>query len=66
MSSSKSRLRIIQESIWAVTRASHVEPDAKGNWRADMGTVDEPVLGPFRSRSEALEAEKSWLMSGRS
>jgi hypothetical protein len=45
-----------------ITRASHVEPDRGGFWWADMGPVDGPVLGPFRSRSEALEAERGWLM----
>jgi hypothetical protein len=44
-----------------ITRASHVEPDAEGYWWADMGPVDGPVLGPFRSRSEALTAERGWL-----
>ena len=44
-----------------ITRASHVEPDAEGCWWADMGPVDGPVLGPFRSRSEALAAEREWL-----
>jgi len=36
-----------------ITRASHVEPDRDGFWWADMGPVDGPVLGPFRSRSGA-------------
>ena len=44
-----------------ITRASHVEPDAEGYWWADMGPVDGPVLGPFRSRTEALEVERGWL-----
>ena len=44
-----------------ITRASHVEPDAEGYWWADMGPVDGPVLGPFRSRTEALRAEREWL-----
>jgi hypothetical protein len=44
-----------------ITRASHVEPDRDGFWRADMGPVDGPVLGPFRSRTEALGAETEWL-----
>ena len=44
-----------------ITRASHVEPDRDGYWRADMGPVDGPVLGPFRSRTEALQAERGWL-----
>ena len=46
-----------------ITRASHVEPDRDGFWWADMGPVDGPVLGPFRSRTKALQAERSWLMS---
>ena len=45
-----------------ITRASHVEPDAEGYWWADMGPVEGPVLGPFRSRSEALGAERGWLL----
>ena len=44
-----------------ITRASHVEPDAAGYWWADMGPVDGPVLGPFRSRTEALGAEMGLL-----
>jgi len=44
-----------------ITRASHVEPDVDGNWFADMGPVGGPVLGPFRSRTEALAAERWWL-----
>jgi hypothetical protein len=45
-----------------ITRASHVEPDRDGYWWADMGPVDGPVLGPFGSRSEALGAEREWLI----
>jgi len=45
-----------------ITRASHVEPDVDGNWWADMGPSGGPVLGPFGSRSEALQAEKRWLV----
>ncbi len=45
-----------------ITRASHVEPDHDGNWLADMGPVGGPVLGPFGTRSEALAAERAWLM----
>jgi len=44
-----------------IKRASHVEPDRDGSWWADMGPVEGPVLGPFRSRSEALGAERGWL-----
>jgi hypothetical protein len=44
-----------------ITRASHVEPDRDGFWWADMGPVDGPMLGPYGSRSEALQAEREWL-----
>ena len=44
-----------------ITRASHVEPDRDGFWWADMGPVGGPVLGPFRNRTEALQAEREWL-----
>ena len=48
-----------------ITRASHVEPDTEGFWWADMGPVDGPVLGPYGSRSEALGAEREWLLTNR-
>jgi hypothetical protein len=44
-----------------ITRASHVEPDAEGYWWADTGPSGGPMLGPFRSRTEALHAEREWL-----
>ena len=44
-----------------ITRASHVEPDAEGYWWADMSPSGGPVIGPFRSRTEALGAETGWL-----
>ena len=44
-----------------ITRASHVEPDADGFWWADMGLSVGPVLEPFKSRTEALGAERGWL-----
>jgi hypothetical protein len=46
-----------------ITRASHVEPDRGGFWWADMGPVGGPVLGPFRNRTEAIQAEREWLAS---
>jgi hypothetical protein len=46
-----------------ITRASHVEPDRDGFWWADMGPSGGPVLGPFGSRSEALGAERGWLVN---
>jgi hypothetical protein len=45
----------------AITRASHVEPDADGEWWADLSPVEGPQLGPFQHRTEALGAEQSWL-----
>jgi hypothetical protein len=48
-----------------ITRASHVEPDNEGYWRADMGPVYGPVLGPFKNRTEALGAERGWLLAAR-
>ena len=41
-----------------ITRASHVEPDQDGNWWADMGPVEGPVLRPSGTRGEALQAER--------
>ena len=46
-----------------ITRASHVEPDERGCWFADLSPVAGPVLGPFCRRSEALEAELAWLVT---
>ncbi len=48
-----------------ITRASHVEPDRDGFWWADMGPVAGPVLGPFRNRTEALQAERGRLTNYR-
>jgi hypothetical protein len=45
-----------------ITRASHVEPDPDGNWFADMGPVEGPVLGPYATRGEAIQAERGWLV----
>ena len=46
-----------------IRRGSHVEPYAGGGWTADLGPVRGPILGPFATRSEALEAETEWLRS---
>ena len=45
----------------SIRRASYVEPDADGQWWADLSPMDGPKLGPFHWRSEALEAEVAWL-----
>ena len=44
-----------------ISRASHVEPNEDGRWVADLSPVGGPRLGPFDRRTEALEAEVSWL-----
>ncbi len=44
-----------------ITRASTVEPDAEGQWWADLSRVQGPRLGPFRQRRPALDAEQQWL-----
>ncbi|HEY5314384.1 MAG TPA: hypothetical protein VIK18_17760 [Pirellulales bacterium] len=43
----------------SISRASHVEPDGQGNWFAEI--IGGPALGPFNTRSQALEAEQAWL-----
>ena len=45
----------------AIRRASHVEPDDGGQWWADMRPSGGGLLGPFKSRSLALAAERAWL-----
>lgn len=45
----------------AIARGSYVEPTEDGQWKADLSPVDGPVLGMFRSRSQALQAEREWL-----
>lgn len=46
-----------------ICRASHIEPDAEGNWWAELAPVGGPRLGPFARRSQALESEREWLES---
>jgi hypothetical protein len=45
----------------AIRRASHVEPDFQGHWTADLSPLKGPILGPFHTRSEALDAERGWI-----
>lgn len=47
----------------SIARASHVEPDATGQWSAQI--LEGPVLGPFPTRSAALAAEVAWLTAHR-
>ena len=46
-----------------ITRGSHVEPTADGGWTADLSPVGGPELGPFAARSQALAAEREWLLA---
>lgn len=43
-----------------IKRASYVEP-GKDGWTADLSLSGGPVLGPFRTRGEAVKAELEWL-----
>jgi hypothetical protein len=45
----------------SIRRASHVEPDEHGQWWSDLSPVGGPRLGPFPSRTPALDAEHAWL-----
>lgn len=42
-----------------ITRVSSVEPTIGGQWKASMR--DGTVLGPYRLRQEALDAEVKYL-----
>ena len=44
-----------------IARGSHVEPTAAGHWTADLSPVGGPRIGPFATRSAALNAEREWL-----
>ena len=44
-----------------IRRASHVEPTSDGKWEADLSPENGPILGPFETRQEALDAEVDWL-----
>ena len=45
----------------SIQPGSHVEPDDAGQWTADLSPVGGPLLGPFETRSAALDAEREWL-----
>ena len=45
----------------SISRGSFVEPDAAGQWFADLAPVRGPKLGPFPKRGDALAAETDWL-----
>ena len=45
----------------SIRRGSHVEPSPDGQWTADLAPVQGPLLGPFPTRTAALNAEVTWL-----
>ena len=45
----------------SIERGSYVEPTKEGQWSADLSPANGPLLGPFPSRSLALDAEREWL-----
>ena len=45
----------------SIRRGSHVEPTPDGQWTADLAPVQGPQLGPFPTRTAALNAEVTWL-----
>ncbi len=49
--------------VVSIRRASHVEPDARGDWHADLSPLAGPTLGPFHTRGAALAAEETWLQN---
>lgn len=51
---------LAQNNGASIRRVSHVEPTADGKWEAQMLDFN-VTLGPFRLRSEALEAEMQFL-----
>jgi hypothetical protein len=61
---------LLSEGTATVTRVSHVEPHDSGGWTANMLPALPPgptppmaewLLGPFKTRAEALAAERAWL-----
>ncbi len=54
-------IELFQLGAPEITRGSHVEPTADGQWTADLSPVQGPLLGPFRNRTAALTAEVDWL-----
>lgn len=54
-----------QLGLLSISRASHVEPNAAGQWQVDLAPVGGPRLGPFATRSQALSAEEAWLLAHR-
>lgn len=52
---------VLDEGDAKVTRASTVEPGADGLWEVDLSMSGGPVMGGFKLRQDALDAEVAWL-----
>lgn len=56
------KVNLEQEGVVeSVVRASDVEPDERGEWWVTIRNRERTTLGPFRKRSQALNAEVAWL-----
>ena len=55
------QLDLVRLGMLKIARGSLVEPTCDGQWTADLSPVNGPVLGPYRSRREALASEVRWL-----
>lgn len=54
-------IAFVQLGKATIRRASHVEPAPGGGWTADMTPLAGPILGPFKLRKIALNAEVQWI-----
>jgi hypothetical protein len=52
---------LLKEGQQKIRRVSHVEPNPDGQWTADLSPCGGPLLGPFVTRQEALDAEVAYL-----
>jgi hypothetical protein len=55
------QIDLVQLGQLSIRRGSHVEPTPDGQWTADLAPVHGPLLGPFSTRTAALNAEVTWL-----
>jgi hypothetical protein len=44
-----------------IERVSNVEPNEQSEWMADMMLIGGPILGPFETRQEAIDAELRYI-----
>ena len=53
--------KVGQPNYGSLGASCHVEPTPEGYWKVDLSPVKGPLLGPYRKRQEALDAEIQWL-----